>query len=511
MKKPWYRHPVFWAVLYLLALSLLTAVESADPESSIQSFIDALWYSVVTISTVGYGDLYPVTPVGRLLGLVFVVLSVGLLAFLVNALMAVLTGRLLPGLQLRLLAKRPWFLFDADDACSRVLARDLYRLHPDGVFLFPRDSSPDLPDGASLLCYPDSMEAVARRKTGDCTLFYTGEGRLADALAACRLGHPVYCMTHRVPGALPRNLHPFDRWDCAARQYWNSTPLTDCQRQLVILGDGPAAKALVRRGLLSNVLAGAPVRWHLFGDWADFLACHRELGSTLDLEGQDPAMDSLTVHGDDWRQHADLLASAHRVLLCAESPDIGLAQLSDLRSWYPTGAQVHLIGDCPAPGEQIFGLPEQCFTAELVMGTRLTAAARAMHEIYRAGSGGAPAWEELTPFLQQSNIAAADHLPVKLRLLLGRQDLTAPTRADFAAGAAGFAALSHGEREACRALEHRRWMRFHGLYGWRYAENRDNAARLHPLMVPYEALSPEERIKDDYAWELLGQLANRDL
>ena len=52
--------------LYLLALVLLTWAESADPDASIQNIADAFWYSLVTLSTVGYGDLYPVTGLGKL-------------------------------------------------------------------------------------------------------------------------------------------------------------------------------------------------------------------------------------------------------------------------------------------------------------------------------------------------------------------------------------------------------------------------------------------------------------
>lgn len=42
--------------------------------------IDALWWGVVTLTTVGYGDMFPVTPEGRLAGAVLMVLGITLFA-----------------------------------------------------------------------------------------------------------------------------------------------------------------------------------------------------------------------------------------------------------------------------------------------------------------------------------------------------------------------------------------------------------------------------------------------
>ena len=52
-------------------------------------------------------------------------------------------------------------------------------------------------------------------------------------------------------------------------------------------------------------------------------------------------------------------------------------------------------------------------------------------------------------------------------------------------------------------------MRFHSMYNWRYSPVRNNAAREHPLMLPYEQLVPSDQAKDDYAWELLKLLADK--
>lgn len=48
------------------------------PEANIKSPEDALWWTVVTLTTVGYGDRYPVTPEGRALAVALMVAGVGL-------------------------------------------------------------------------------------------------------------------------------------------------------------------------------------------------------------------------------------------------------------------------------------------------------------------------------------------------------------------------------------------------------------------------------------------------
>ena len=78
-------------VLEFGSLAILWA-EERDPEANITTAGDALWYSIVTMSTVGYGDQFPVTEVGRLTGALIIVIGVGvfgtLTGFLANAFLA---------------------------------------------------------------------------------------------------------------------------------------------------------------------------------------------------------------------------------------------------------------------------------------------------------------------------------------------------------------------------------------------------------------------------------------
>jgi len=59
------------------SIAILFAERSAT-EANIQSGADAIWWSFVTISTVGYGDFYPTTNQGRFVAIFVIIIGVGL-------------------------------------------------------------------------------------------------------------------------------------------------------------------------------------------------------------------------------------------------------------------------------------------------------------------------------------------------------------------------------------------------------------------------------------------------
>lgn len=65
-------------LIYVAALAMFDA-ERNHPESLITNFWDALWWSVVSVTTVGYGDLYPVTLTGRLIAVALMIYGIALL------------------------------------------------------------------------------------------------------------------------------------------------------------------------------------------------------------------------------------------------------------------------------------------------------------------------------------------------------------------------------------------------------------------------------------------------
>ncbi|MBR6006910.1 MAG: hypothetical protein IK064_04720, partial [Clostridia bacterium] len=184
-------------------------------------------------------------------------------------------------------------------------------------------------------------------------------------------------------------------------------------------------------------------------------------------------------------------------------------RLTELKRWFPTAAAVHAKLSVPFDGAAVFGSTEELFTPELVMRSALDGTAKRLNDIYRASAGGnAPDWNGLTSFARRSNIASSEHQRLKLRILLGNGIADEPLTPElFKRAYAAYSAADEAERERFRRIEHERWMRFHIMNNWRFADTRDNAARCHPLLLPYDRLTREEQLKDDFAWELLGALA----
>jgi voltage-gated potassium channel Kch len=81
------------AILVLLfGSTFVIYAESPDPDANIVTGYDAIWWAFVTITTVGYGDRYPVTEIGRMIGMVTMAVGIGVFgvftSYLATAFMA---------------------------------------------------------------------------------------------------------------------------------------------------------------------------------------------------------------------------------------------------------------------------------------------------------------------------------------------------------------------------------------------------------------------------------------
>ena len=86
-------------LIYLLVISVLVIgssgigiylIESPHEDAQITNLIDAFWWTTATVTTVGYGDVVPVTEIGRLMGIVLMFVGITIIGTFISALGAML-------------------------------------------------------------------------------------------------------------------------------------------------------------------------------------------------------------------------------------------------------------------------------------------------------------------------------------------------------------------------------------------------------------------------------------
>ena len=71
-------------LVYFLLVTLLIAVESDSNQSALTNYENAIWYSLVTLTTVGYGDIFPATLYGRVIGYIFILSSLAFYGLIIG-------------------------------------------------------------------------------------------------------------------------------------------------------------------------------------------------------------------------------------------------------------------------------------------------------------------------------------------------------------------------------------------------------------------------------------------
>jgi voltage-gated potassium channel len=67
-------------ILLVVASSVMYYVESEAQPKAFSSIPASMWWGIATLTTVGYGDIYPITPVGKFVGAIISIMGIGLFA-----------------------------------------------------------------------------------------------------------------------------------------------------------------------------------------------------------------------------------------------------------------------------------------------------------------------------------------------------------------------------------------------------------------------------------------------
>ena len=78
-------------VMVLFSTMLMVEVERGAPNATIKTGGDALWWALTTVTTVGYGDTYPITTEGRIIAAVLMLIGIALF----GSMSAIVTSKLI--------------------------------------------------------------------------------------------------------------------------------------------------------------------------------------------------------------------------------------------------------------------------------------------------------------------------------------------------------------------------------------------------------------------------------
>ena len=512
--------------------------------------VDALYFVVVTVATVGYGDIVPRTPAGKLIVVLLIVAGVGAFLTILSEI-ALLRQKVreVPALFFRdhvilcgingmtgALVQH----FSRQGRRSVVVGqgdarRDAEELRQQGIVVIPGDPRD-----------PRVLSRAGIRRAGALLAFSGSDSQNAEIILSARKirerqgGEPLSCIHQVTNPALWKIIREealapvastairvnfFNETEAAARVLVSAhfsflAAAGDGEGLLlVVIGVGRLGEAVTVRACRSWYESMTP------GRRLDVLLVDRDAGAirhrllaTYPLLARVARVDALPT---------DVLSSVFQSPgfldeHCPPSRTIAFVCLpDDIAGLAAALALSHHLADRDArilvrmdqnPGLARFvkrreppEIPIIPFSTlslaarpELVLGDVRETLARAIHDQYlataaRVGSGhetpSAVPWDELPDPARESSRLQAESILEKVRAagceIMPLTDWDAPSFA-----------FTPEEVEFLAAREHQRWMAAMAAEGYSYGPVRDDAAKKHPSMVPYEDLPEPEKEKD---------------
>ncbi|MCR5627786.1 MAG: potassium channel family protein [Lachnospiraceae bacterium] len=508
---------VFFAfiLIYFLLLLLLIHFEKGSSNANIHNLGEAIWYSLATFTTVGYGDHYPVTVAGRVVASVFLVVGIGLLGFLIGF-MARFISKIKPAVILSMNTLKPWYVFTGDSYYATVFAENLLMVRPDAMIIFA-ESNKESNVGKSISVPWTVPEILSRRGSlYDAHIMCMKENEMdnfLDSTALSDIEAPIICLSSFTPAYHAMNINFFSPTDSTARIFWQQYPLIKPDEIILMIGFDSAGKVLLDRALELNIIYPEQnVKYHVFGNSDEYRTNRKMLSDIVSVNKIDDQRDSVIFHDDPWNTDADLLMSADRIILCSDSESENISILHKIQKFFVTPGNLYIYNSNVRGIATPFGQTRDVLTPAFVLHNTLSDMALCRHEYLRFMLGqNIPMWENANSLTKDMNFIAVDHISMKIRILLGDDQPGKPfdelSPETLRAALDVFNTSSEEQKNLFRKLEHDRALRFYKLHNFRYNSTLNDDSRQNPLILPFEELTADQQQMADISWMLLNDLA----
>ena len=155
---------IFAAIVIFISSVLIYVMEGNNPDSPIETLFEAIYWSIVTISTVGYGDMVPVTHEGRFVALLVITAGISVLAFTTSLFVSAFTEKLDEIREIKTIEDvsklKKFYLICGYENVSREVARKLSK------------------SGNDIIIMDESAERIEQAKKDGYTALNYNPGRL---------------------------------------------------------------------------------------------------------------------------------------------------------------------------------------------------------------------------------------------------------------------------------------------------------------------------------------------
>ena len=506
---------LLYIVVLLVIITILIFLFENRVNGNIKNIFDGIWFLFVTISTVGYGDAYPVTTIGRILTLLLILSTPVLLIQILSLVKDLFAGSLLPQFALILNSNKNWYIFDELNEKSLKLIVDINeKFGKDSIIIYKSIDKEyylsglyNLPKSKHLLYYDIHYSDTLNSKKNVKIFLTSANSESSNYITAKEIEETaqkankqvdIYITSNYSYDFYSNSIHIVNQNKMITQVFLMNFSKKLSDEKILIIGNNKLTEYIFEALIVNNVYdENQKNEYYILTKDNNFKNYYRNI--IRHLNDQEEFKDKVTILEDSYSD-PNIIKAANIIILC-DSDKYNLETLNYINKFYSNNAKIYIKNQYALNLYQIncetFGDVGNLFLYDNVVNERIYKNAKKLNEIYREKYGG-PIWNELTPFKKESNVVTCNHIKMK-KILIDK--LSTDSLEDNYINK--FNKLSDNDKYKLYKIEHERWCRFHYIYNWEYSKERNDENRKHNLLVPFNQLSDKEKEKNKEAYECI--------